>query len=218
MSRLFYFYNMKPIQVFLSGLCISFIFQSCCEERTLYCNAGNDVIKSNFPYNAGETLIYQSESNKRIYVEISEKIGSNGFSYETNCKPFNKATTCEPSLNLSGKVIDSLNVFNVYDRMFWASISKREYAAEKEFYSFSAFGNRSGIWFSDNQTENKISGLDPSQFVLETNFKTPYKLYDQVITYSQKELEKKEKSVFDTNGKLIAFISPNDAEWFYLVE
>jgi hypothetical protein len=39
-----------------------------------------------------------------------------------------------------------------------------------------------------------------------------------VITYSSEELKKKEKNVFDTNGKLIAFISPNDAEWFYLVE
>ncbi|MFY8021903.1 MAG: hypothetical protein ACOVP1_11925 [Bacteroidia bacterium] len=202
----------------LSSLMGPILLNSCCEERTLYCNPGNDVIKSSIPYNGGETLVYQSESGKKIYVELSEKTGSNGFSYETNCKPMNKTTNCEPSVSIIGKVIDSLGVFNVYDRMFYASLTKRQFAETKEFYSFNAFGNRSSIWFNDNLSENKIAGLDPAFFVLETNFKTPFKQYNQVITYSTKELEKKEKSVFDTNGKLIAFISPNDAEWFYLNE
>jgi hypothetical protein len=102
--------------------------------------------------------------------------------------------------------------------MFFASLTKRRYAEEKEFYSFSAFGNSASLWFIDNLSENKTAGIDSKFFVLESDFKTPFKQYSQVITYSIEELKKKEKSVFDTNGKLIAFISPNDTEWFYLVE
>jgi hypothetical protein len=201
------------------GIASSLIFSSCCDERTLYCSPGDEVIKSSLPYLAGQTLIYQSESGKKIYVEMTARTGSKGYAYETSCKIMkNDNDACEPSVSIFGKVIDSFNVFGVYERLFFASLTKRQYAEDKEFYSFSAFGNRSSIWFTDNLNENKTAGIDTKFFVLESDFKTPYKQYSQVITYSSEELKKKEKNVFDTNGKLIAFISPNDAEWFYLVE
>ncbi len=200
------------------GIASSLIFSSCCDERTLYCSPGDEVIKSSIPYVAGQTLIYQSETGKKIYVEMTPRTGSRGYTYETTCNFMQSNQDCEPTVSISGKVIDSSNVFGIYDRMFFASITKRRYAEEKEFYSFSAFGNRSSIWFTDNLNENKTAVIDTKFFVLESDFKTPYKQYAQVITYSSEELKKKEKNVFDTNGKLIAFISPNDAEWFYLVE
>ena len=200
------------------GIASSLIFSSCCEERTLYCSPGDEVIKSSLPYVAGQTLVYQSESGKKVYVQMNTKVGSNGFTYETKCTFMKNDQECEPTVSMAGKVIDSSNVFGVYDRMFFASLTKRQYAEDKEFYSFSAFGNRSSIWFTDNLNENKTAGIDTKFFILESDFKTPYKQYAQVITYSSEELKKKEKNVFDTNGKLIAFISPNDAEWFYLVE
>jgi hypothetical protein len=200
------------------GVSVILIFSSCCRERTLYCSPGEEVIKSSLPYIAGQNLVYQSETGKKIYVQMNTKVGSNGFSYETSCNFKNKDQECEPSVSISGNVIDSSNVFGVYDRMFFASLTKRRYAEEKEFYSFSAFGNSASLWFIDNLSENKTAGIDSKFFVLESDFKTPYKQYSQVITYSIEELKKKEKSVFDTNGKLIAFISPNDTEFFYLVE
>ena len=200
------------------GLASSLIFSSCCDERTLYCSPGDEVIKSSIPYVAGQTLIYQSETGKKIYVEMTPRTGSRGYTYETTCNFMQSNQDCEPTVSISGKVIDSSNVFGIYDRMFFASITKRRYAQEKEFYSFSAFGNRSSIWFTDNLNENKTAGIDTKFFILESDFKTPYKQYAQVITYSSEELKKKEKNVFDTNGKLIAFISPNDADWFYLIE
>ncbi len=149
---------------------------------------------------------------------MTTKVGSNGFSYETSCNFMKKDNECEPSVSISGNVIDSTNVFGVYNRNFFASLTKRQYAEDKEFYSFSAFGNLASIRFIDNLNENKTVGIDSNFFVIESDFKTPYKQYSQVITYSTEELKKKEKSVFDTYGKLIAFISPNDTEWFYLVE
>lgn len=200
------------------GLASSLIFSSCCDERTLYCSPGDEVIKSSIPYVAGQTLIYQSETGKKIYVEMTPRTGSRGYTYETTCNFMQSNQDCEPTVSISGKVIDSSNVFGIYDRMFFASITKRRYAEEKEFFSFSAFGNHSRIYFTDNLSENKTAGIDTKFFVLESDFKTPYKQYAQVITYSSEELKKEEKNVFDTNGKLIAFISPNDAEWFYLVE
>ncbi len=201
------------------GIASSLIFSSCCDERTLYCSPGDEVIKSSLPYVAGQTLIYQSETGKKIYVELNSKAGSKGYSYETSCKIMkNDNDACEPSVSIAGKVIDSSNVFNVYNRNFFASLTKRQYAEDKEFFAFSAFGNSASIYFTDNLSENKTVGIDPKFFVIESDFKTPYKQYSQVITYSIEELKNKEKSVFDTNGKLIAFISPNDAEWFYLVE
>jgi hypothetical protein len=209
---------MKKSIILGLGIASSLIFSSCCEKRTLYCSPGDEVLKSSLPYIAGQTLVYQSESGKKLYVLINSKVGSNGFTYETTCSFMQKNQDCEPMVSISGTVIDSSNVFGVYDRMFFASLTKRRYAEDKEFYSFAAFGNHSSIWFKDNLSENKTASIDTKFFVLESDFKTPYKQYPQVITYSAEELKKKEKSVFDTAGKLIAFISPNDAEWFYLVE
>lgn len=195
----------------------AFYLGSCCSEDTT-CPAGG-AIEADFPYKFNQVVKFADTLGNSITVRMSDKLSnSEEYIVDGSCGVPRKDLDCSSSTTMQAVVVDSANILNG-KKSFSAVIEKRQLPGDKIAigYSLLAFGRSMSLIADYNSSNPTVT-----ESTVLTDYTTPYKTYTNVYETKSQVLGSvnyRNKTVFDKQGKLIAFTLDQDTtKFFYAVE